>query len=140
MYICVSFFQYIYICICHDNPIIHLSPLTAWAFMTDIHPLRNLLIGVLGSGLGACLGRFVFDFRKIGLDQLGLSLFGLSCFCMFSSFAKKILNISESLVCFSEGFFANIQYQRLPKPRNLKLKLHPHFCSWKSLTNSARSP
>ena len=38
--------------ICVDNPIIHLRPLTTWTIMTVIHPLRNLLIGVLGSHLG----------------------------------------------------------------------------------------
>ena len=36
-----------------DNPIIHpKGPLTTWTIMSIIHPLRNLLIGVLGSKAG----------------------------------------------------------------------------------------
>ena len=50
--LCHGPWLFIFFGIYMDNPIIHLRPLTTWAIMTVIHPLRNLLIGVLGSYLG----------------------------------------------------------------------------------------
>ena len=42
--------------------------------MSGIHPLRNLLIGVLGSNSGHPL-----DELGIGLDQLGIVVFVVLC-------------------------------------------------------------
>ena len=87
--------------ICKDNPIIHLRPLTAWDFMTGIHLLRNLLIGVLGSSLGHALDDLclISKFDWINLDCHVCS----TVFMLFLHVFVVSKKDSESYVCFSDG-------------------------------------
>ena len=101
---CLSIFDSMYRCflfiqICNDNPIIHLRPLTAWDFMTGIHPLRNLLIGVLGSSLGHALDDLCLIFRNL-IGSTWIVMFCSTVFMLFLHVFVVSKKDSESYVCF----------------------------------------
>ena len=122
--LCIDvFYCFLFLQICNGNPIIHLRPLTAWDFMTCIHPLRNLLIGVLGSSLGHALDDLCLFFRNL-IGSIWIVMFVvpyLWCFCMSSSLAKRILN--HVFVFLME--FCKYPASKTSKPRKLKLT---HTC------------
>ena len=98
-----------------------LGPLTTCTIMSVIHPLRNLLIGVLGSNSGHPL-----DQLGIGLDQLGIVVFVVPyylCFCISSSLVQ---GFRITCLFFVERCFGNIHYQKTSKPKTLTFQ--PHFC------------
>lgn len=108
--------------------------------MSVIHPLRNLLIGVLGSNAGHWIN--LGSDWTINLGDRGEGF----------AYLRHSYKDSESRVCFFVERCLQISIiKRLPNPRTLKVQHHflqvlhgktlrePCFSSWETLTNSLRS-